>query len=131
MVYLPAVVLPKLAILVLYLRIFTKRQDRIACWVVGAFMIANLVGTMVAGFLMCIPLKFLWNRTIAGGHCININAWYRWSSLMNISTDLVMLVLPLPVVWKIQSSKKIKIGLTFTFATGSMSVSSKSFDTLK
>lgn len=120
MVYLPAVVLPKLAILVLYLRIFTERTGRTICWAVAALLIANCLGTMIAGFCMCIPLQYLWNRTIPGGHCININAWYRWSSLVNIITDVVMLILPLPTVWKIQSSRKIKIGLTITFATGSM-----------
>lgn len=120
MVYLPAVIFPKLSILVLYLRIFTKQTDRIACWAIGGFMIANCVGTMVAGCFICRPLEFLWDRTIPGGHCININAWYRWSSLMNILTDVTMLVLPLPVIWKIQTTKKVKIGLTITFTTGSM-----------
>lgn len=119
-VYLPAVILTKLALLVMYTRIFIKRTDRIACWVVAALLIANFVGAMIAGFLMCIPLEYLWNRTIPGGHCININAWFRWSSLMNIITDVVMLILPLPVIWKTQSSRKVKIGLTITFATGSV-----------
>ncbi|MCJ1471337.1 hypothetical protein MMC07_009985 [Pseudocyphellaria aurata] len=40
----PAVVIPKLAILVLYLRIFTNRVERIACWVIGALLVANCVG---------------------------------------------------------------------------------------
>lgn len=118
--YLPAVILAKLALLVMYTRIFIKRTDLIACWVVAALLIANCVGAMIAGFLICIPLYYLWDHTIPGGHCININAWYRWSSLMNIVTDVVMLILPLPVIWKIQSSMKVKIGLTITFATGSV-----------
>lgn len=121
LIYLPAVILAKLALLVMYARIFVKRTDLIACWVVAALMIANCVGAMVAGFFICVPLNYLWDRTIpGGGHCINVNAWYRWSSLMNIITDVVMLILPLPVIWKIQISRKVKIGLTITFATGSV-----------
>ena len=104
----------------MYLRIFTKRQDRVATWVVAVLIVANYVGTMIAGFLICVPLEYLWDRTIPGGRCININAWYRWGSLMNIFTDFIMLILPLPVVWGLKTSTKIKIGLTITFATGSM-----------
>lgn len=118
--YLPAVILAKLALLVMYTRIFIKRTDLIACWVVAGLLIANCVGAMIAGFLICVPLKYLWDHTIPGGHCININAWYRWSSLMNILTDVIMLILPLPVIWKIQTSRKVKLGLTITFATGSV-----------
>ena len=120
MAYLPAVVFPKLAIIVMYLRIFTNRLDRIVCWLMGALMIANFVGSMVAGFVVCIPFEFLWDRTIPDGRCINIIACYRWASFMNILTDVVMLILPLPMIWKMQSSKKVKIGPTITFATGSM-----------
>jgi len=120
MVYLPAVVLPKLAILILYLRIFIKKPYIIICWTLAGLLIANWIGTTVAGFCICFPFEFLWNRSIPGGHCIDVNAWYRWSSLMNIITDVIMLVLPLPVIWKIQSSRKVKTGLTITFAMGSM-----------
>lgn len=120
MVYLPAVVLPKLAILIMYLRIFTRRLDRILCWILAILMIANYLGSMIAGFFICTPLEYLWDRTIPGGRCFDIIAWYRWSGLMNILTDVVMLILPLPMVWKIQSSKRVKIGLSITLATGSM-----------
>lgn len=130
-VYLPAVILTKLALLVMYTRIFIKRTDLIACWVVAALLITNFVGAMIAGFLMCVPLEYLWNRSIPGGHCININAWYRWSSLMNIITDVVMLILPLPVIWKIQTSRRVKIGITITFATGSMWVVPTSFNPVR
>ncbi|MCJ1423199.1 hypothetical protein MMC29_001081 [Sticta canariensis] len=119
MVYLAAIIFPKLAILVLYLRFFTKRTDRIACWVIGGLMVANCVGCILAGFFICTPLEFLWNRTIPGGHCLDINAWYRWGSLMNIITDVAMLMLPIPVIWKIQISKTVKLGLILIIATGS------------
>lgn len=121
MVYMTAIIFPKLAILVLYLRFFTKRIDRIACWVVGALMVANCVGSVTAGFFLCVPLEFLWNKAIPGGHCLDIIAWYRWCSIMHNVTDVAMLMLPIPVIWKIQISKTVKIGLILTIATGSRS----------
>lgn len=127
MVWQSAIVFPKLAILVLYLRFFTKRRDRIACWVIGVLMVANCVGAILAGFFLCTPLEFLWNRKIPGGHCLDINAWYRWGSLMNIFTDVAMLMLPIPVIWKIQISKPVKIGLILIIATGSRSECPRNF----
>jgi hypothetical protein len=114
------VIFPKLAILAIYLRIFSKKSCRAACYVVAGILIGNWLGTTIAGFFMCIPFNFLWDRTIPGGHCFSINSYFRWASLANIITDVVMLVLPLPVIWKIQTTTNTKIGLTITFATGSL-----------
>lgn len=119
-IYLSAVLFPKLAILAIYLRIFNKAPYRITCWVLAAVLVANCIATTIAGFLTCVPLEYLWDPTIPGGHCFDINAYFRWASLTNIVTDVVMLILPLPVIWKIHTSRNVKMGLTFTFATGSM-----------
>ncbi|SLM36795.1 hypothetical protein LPUS_06482 [Lasallia pustulata] len=119
-IYLSAVLFPKLAILAIYLRIFNKAPYRITCWVLAAVLVANCIATTIAGFLTCVPLEYLWDPTIPGGHCFDINAYFRWASLTNIVTDVVMLILPLPVIWKIHTSRNVKMGLTFTFATGSI-----------
>lgn len=120
LLYLAAVVFPKLAILAIYLRVFTQPRFRSACYVLVTLLMANWIGTTVAGLLVCRPLEYLWDRTIAGGHCFNINAYFRWASLVNIITDVAMLILPLPVICELHISRNIKIGLTITFATGSM-----------
>lgn len=120
LLYLAAVVFPKLAILAIYLRVFTQPRFRIVCYLLAAVLVANWIGTTVAGLLICRPLRYLWDHSIPGGHCFDINAWFRWASLVNIVTDVVMLILPLPVIWVLHTSKNVKIGLTITFATGSM-----------
>lgn len=126
LLYLAAVVFPKLAILAIYLRIFVQPRFRTACYVLATLLIANWVGNTVAGLLMCKPLQYLWDQTITrdhtltGGHCFHINVWMRWASLINIITDVAMLGLPLPVTWKLHTSRSVKIGLTITFATGSV-----------
>ena len=120
LIYLAAAMFPKLAILAIYLRIFTKKSYRNTCWVVAVLLVANCIAFTVTGLLICRPIAFLWDHSIAKGHCYNINAWFRWGSVVNIITDVVMLVLPLPMIWKVQTSRKIKLGLTLTFATGSV-----------
>lgn len=119
MLHATSVVIPRLSILMLYLRVFPQRRDRVICYVTAALILANFVGVMVAGFVICIPLNALWNPKIQG-RCIDKNAWYRWATLMNIVTDIIMLVVPLPVIWKIKCSTRTKIGLTITFGVGSV-----------
>lgn len=119
-IYVAAVLFPKLAILAIYLRIFTQAPYRISCYVLALILIANWLGTTIAGFLMCIPLRYLWDKTVVGGHCFDLNAYLRWGSFGNIVTDIIMLLLPLPVIWRLHTSRNIKIGLTITFATGSV-----------
>ena len=61
-----------------------------------------------------------WDPTIPGGHCIDINADFRSISLLNVLTDIEMLVLPQPLIWTLQITRDQKIELTSTFLTGSL-----------
>ena len=114
--------MPKLVILTLYLRIFNEKPYRIACYTMIGIITALAVADIIAGATICTPIAFLWDKTIKGGHCINIVQYYRWGTLPNAVTDLFMLILPLPVVWKLHTTKRVKIGLTLTFLTGSVYV---------
>ena len=119
-IYLVAAILPKLAILSMYLRIFTTRSYRMSVYVLAAVLIMAFLAGGLTGLLGCRPLAFFWDPTIPGGHCININAFFRWISLPNILTDIAMLILPQPLIWTLQITRNQKIGLTLTFLTGSL-----------
>ena len=89
-------------------------------WIIAIIMFANWIGVTIAAGCMCQPINYLWDRNVSGGHCFDIANFFRWSSFMNILTDVAMLILPLPAVWTIKTSRNMKIGLTITFATGSV-----------
>lgn len=118
--YSAACCLPKLAILSLYLRIFVTPIYRRACYAMIGIIIALAVSDMITGGTLCTPIAYLWDKTIPGGHCVNIPEFYRWGTLPNAITDLMMLVLPLPIVWRLNTTTRIKVGLTITFLTGSV-----------
>ncbi|MCJ1380722.1 hypothetical protein MMC17_003830 [Xylographa soralifera] len=59
MIYLAAVLFPKLAILAIYLRIFTDSRYRFACYVIAGVLFANWIGTTIAGFFTCVPFEYL------------------------------------------------------------------------
>ena len=113
---------PKLSILGFYLRIFTKKPYRITAYVLGGIIIANGIAGVISSLCTCQPFAARWNLSIPNAHCIDTVQYWRWISLANIITDVVMLVLPLPVVWTLQVSTTQKYGLTFIFLTGSMYV---------
>jgi len=119
--YFAAVLLPKLSILGIYVRVFSTRPYRILTSIVASLMIGNWIGTTVAITQICRPLAFFWNHKVpGGGTCFRIADFLRWSSFMNIITDLAMIIIPLPAVWKLQSSRNMKVGLTITFALGGL-----------
>lgn len=118
--YPPACTLPRLSILAMYMRIFITKGYRIAVYLLASTMVTFYVTTIFLSFLKCRPLAYSWDKSIPGGHCMNINEVYRWINLPNILTDVAILVLPLPVIWGLHASKDQKVGLTVTFLTGSM-----------
>ena len=117
--YCVSCVLPRLAILWLYLRIFPQRSHRMACCITAVVLAGVFSSLAILSGFQCIPLSYLWDKTIAG-HCIDIDALFRWSSLPNIVADVVILALPLPAVWKLNAPRNVKVGLAVTFTTGSV-----------
>ena len=118
--YFIGVVPSKLAILALYRRLFTLKPYLIAVYVLAGLIVAASVANIITTLLQCQPIAFNWDKTIEGGHCIDINSFFRWCSIPNIVTDMAMLILPMPVIWQLHTSKNVKIGLTLTFLTGAM-----------
>ena len=122
-IYCTAVVFPKLSILSFYLRIFTKKTFRMTAYVIAGTVVVNGIAGVVTSLVSCIPLEGRWNPALVaagGAKCVNIDNYWRWISFANILTDVVMLVLPLPSIWSLQTSKNQKIGLTLIFLTGSV-----------
>jgi hypothetical protein len=118
--YPPAVCFSKLAILWLYLRIFTTKTYRYLAYILAFILVLNMVMCWIIASVMCRPFRFHWDKSIPGGRCLNEQAIFTWFRVPNIITDVAMLVLPLPVVWNLHTSFNQKIGLTATFITGSL-----------
>ena len=115
-----AVMLSKLCILCLYLRIFTTRTYRRITKGLAAVLIVFCFACVLVTSLSCRPFAYIWDNTIEGGYCIDLLAFFRSVSIPNLVTDLIILVLPLPVIWKLHVTFAQKVGLTFTFLTGSV-----------
>ncbi|KAI9035968.1 uncharacterized protein KD926_002580 [Aspergillus affinis] len=120
MLYLITVALPKFAILSMYFTIFrSSRIFRITCYITGGLVAANLIASCAVGFAICVPLKSFWDKSI-DGRCLDINEWFRWTRVVNILTDIILLILPIPQIWRLQMSVRLKLGLLLTFSLGGL-----------
>lgn len=87
-------------------------------------IIANIAWSTVLGFVVifqCSPIKAYWDPTIKGNCLVTISIELG-SGITSIVLDLYTLILPMPIIWKLQMSTARKV-LTFaTFALGYWSV---------
>ena len=119
LIYMVCVTFPKIAFLTLYLRIFTDRLVRALSWVIIAALLLFFVTGIVVSFTVCRPYAYRWNNTIHGS-CGNVIAYYRWASFPSIITDVFILIIPIPSIWKMHLAKSKKIGVLVTFMVGSL-----------
>lgn len=83
-------------------------------WTV-AFFFANL--------FQCWPLWIDWtNFGFNYANCINTNLMYLAQAWSDFLTDFMILLLPLPCIWKLQMSTTHKIGISGMFLLGALTV---------
>jgi len=112
-----AVAMNKASILLLYLRIMPQRLYRIAVFslltIVGLFAVA----TTIAGIFQCVPVDKAWNKS-KKGHCYHlVEAWYS-NAVFSITTDFLILMLPMHMVYKLQRDQREKLLLYGVFGLG-------------
>ena len=69
--------------------------------------------------LLCRPLAYSWDKSI-NGSCGNLPAAYLAASILNLLTDVSVLVLPIPIVLKLHLPLRSRIALIATFCMGSL-----------
>jgi len=113
--------LAKLAICLLYKQLFPQRAIHILVNITIAVLIAASVAGGLADLFGCTPFSAHWGTPAEqAAHCIDTEALFVWGSFPNIVTDIVLLVIPIPVVLRLQASTGLKVGLMITFLFGSM-----------
>jgi hypothetical protein len=86
------------------------------------FCLLGLVGTFafatcVAGIFQCTPVDRAWHKTKPGS-CYNlVDAWYA-NAVFSIITDILILLLPMYMVYKLQKAMREKLLLVAMFGVG-------------
>ncbi|EEA28313.1 hypothetical protein TMatcc_003359 [Talaromyces marneffei ATCC 18224] len=117
-----AVTLLQVSILFLYVRLFSiVRWHVVACYVVMGFCVAWWIAFFGGTMGDCVPLQKLWTPT-EHGTCIDQNKACGATGIAHIILDLIILILPLPIIWnmKIDMTRKFFVSVIFSigiFAT--------------
>jgi hypothetical protein len=116
-----ALVLLKASALLFYARIFLNRQYSTSftysLYVVHALNIAWFVGIVLSSAFMCKPIAKSWNPFLEGT-CGSTPALWLGSAIPSVVIDLIILMLPLPMIWTLKMSIARKSGITAIFVCG-------------
>ena len=82
-----------------------------------AFVIAFGVAVVISDFLTCRPLPKAW-KPLEPGVCEDPTKSAAAISGCNMATDLIIILLPMPMIWGLQMPTRRKIELTIIFALG-------------
>lgn len=63
---------------------------------------------------LCVPVQYFWNGT-SEGRCMDKQAFWYSNAALNIVTDLVVFIIPLPLIKSLRIHKREKIGLIAVF----------------
>ncbi|KAF4625948.1 hypothetical protein G7Y89_g12214 [Cudoniella acicularis] len=107
----------KISILLLYMRIFSISNIQLICYIQLAIVIVYGLWLLFDNIFFCTPISFFWDKTIPGKCLPSAKVWFTNSSL-NIATDFMILILPLPVISTLRLPKQQKQILYPIFAVG-------------
>lgn len=116
-IYLIGVAFAKISILIQYIRVFVGRKTIWSSWATIAFIITCCMVCLFGGIFACTPIKKFWDPTVPGT-CIHYFVIWYLHCAMSISTDLAIIIIPLPTIFHMNLERRKKWSLAFTFALG-------------
>ena len=113
----------KLSVLLLYKRIFVVPRLRVAVNIMCGLVLSWFVTFFFATLLQTIPISS--NEEIGGKRVtqktsINKGFMYIFAAVLEIVLDIVTLILPLFVIWRLQMHKTRKWQVSIIFLLGSL-----------
>jgi len=118
-VYMPLVASMKLSCLLFYRRIF-KPSKRWRWILIGAMclLICTYTGLFFATLFDCAPIEKSWNILVRHGSCLPPKGLPYASGGINVASDLVVLILPIPAVWSLNMKveRKLRVLALFSLA---------------
>lgn len=116
--YALCIVLTKLSILCFYCRVFPVRKLVYISWAFGIFIAAYNIALVLVTAFQCIPLSSIW--TGKPGVCIDTLPPFTALSVINLITDVGILVLPIRYIVKLQMSLTRRIQICGIFLLGAL-----------
>ncbi|OLN85657.1 hypothetical protein CCHL11_08307 [Colletotrichum chlorophyti] len=112
----------KLSLLAFYLHLSPQRWFRIAVW--AGIVIVSLYTACITLLMLfhCSPIRKSFDFHMVGGTCLDVGVLYMATAVSNIITDVMLFVLPMPMIFNLRMKMIQKIGAALIFGIGSITV---------
>jgi hypothetical protein len=109
----------KVSFLILFLRIFpySNKIFRYANFGVMTLVVFYTIASVITTIVQCLPVPRVYDKSIEGT-CINLTAFWYANAVHSILTDILIIVIPCLLCYRLQTSKKDKFGLYLVFGVG-------------
>lgn len=102
-----------------YLRLATERHFRIICHLSIAYITLSSTAILLVNLFGCAPISGSWDRRPSTHSvCITTPLFYYVAETNNAFTDLLLIVLPIPILVRLQLEWRVKLGLVAMFTMG-------------
>lgn len=117
----PNQLLTKLSLLLFYYRIFWIHKGFVRwLWCIGIVTVVWTISTYLVKWMLCWPVAYTWDKTLSGGKCIKMPAFFAANETINSVIDFVMIALAIRIVTTLKMSFSEKIRLSILFSVGSL-----------
>ncbi|CAD6591541.1 MAG: hypothetical protein ASARMPREDX12_005215 [Alectoria sarmentosa] len=106
------------SIILLYVRIFSTRSFRIVCYAVLTLNAEFSVAAILAECLICSPIACRFDYTIECRSSGDQTVLDLFTAVFNMFLDITVVVLPIPILWGLQTAVSRKLMLTGIFGLG-------------
>ena len=107
----------KFSILYFYARLFPQRWFKRALIGTGIFTSGIAISQAPVDVVQCVPIRSQWDPNVKG-KCIDFGTCILAIGIANIVTDIMILILPMPILRKLQVSASKKRMLMMVFLLG-------------
>lgn len=112
----------KLSLVLQYFPIIRQvPRYRMVFFVVAAAVVAWALGVTLTMMLICVPARGYWDKSVPA-KCLPDQTLQLVSAVGNTVTEVILLALPLPVVWRLGLVTRQKVVLTCLFCMGFLAV---------
>ncbi|KAF9880814.1 integral membrane protein [Colletotrichum karsti] len=108
----------KISILHLYTKLFSVRRMVLAARIMALFTVIWTAVAVLVAFFICIPLSDNWLLDLKNRNCGNQPAADGTLGVVNLMTDIIVLLMPVSYLWSLQLERFKKIALIATFSLG-------------
>ena len=78
---------------------------------------AWLIAAWISTIFQCVPVRKAW-ETVEGGHCIAQWSWFLGTAIPSLVIDFCILVMPMPILWRLQMNTSRKVWIMGVFLCG-------------